>query len=434
MNALLTKDFYPIGKIAVRMLIIIFASAIFLGDNLYFWSKSAAETISTENYGASLEIRNPENIEKEVKETSKKLWNSSLKARYGNIPVRNVAEGIVHIKMTKKINGRPVKINVLEINNKINPDIEITPVLAGEKLSGKASIRSLSRKNNSVAAVNGSFFMPKTGVPLGILMVDKKILTGPIYNRVALGITENGFKMDRVSLDAKLTCGENILTVNNLNIPRMLSTDVIVYDGSWGKKSPAPPKNGVLAVVGSKQLIKLSYESVEIPENSFVISAPKDKIDEFIKQKEVKKFFGRKNINSEINFEIKTIPDWNDVKHIISGGPYLVKNGNLFVDCAEQKFNSIAGRNPRTAAGYTKDGYFIIVTIDGREKTSVGVNLYDLAKIMKSFGCYNAMNLDGGSSTIMQVNGNIVSSPSVKGGIAVSNALTVNIPQKLAQN
>ena len=53
---------------------------------------------------------------------------------------------------------------------------------------------------------------------------------------------------------------------------------------------------------------------------------------------------------------------------------------------------------------------------------------------MKSFGCYNAMNLDGGSSTVMQINGNIVNSPTAKGGIPVSNALTVNIPQKLAQN
>jgi len=432
MNALLTKDFYPIEKIAVRMLIIIFASAIFLGDNLYFWSK--AETINTENYGVNLEIRNSENTVKEEKEISQKLWNVSLNVRYKNAPIRHVADGIVHIRLIKNFKGKPVKINVIEINRKINPDIEIMPVLAGEKLAKKANILTLSKKNNSIAAVNGSFFMPKTGVPLGIMMIDKKILTGPIYNRVALGITESGFKTDRVSLDAKLTYGENVLTVNNLNIPRMLSTDTIVYDGNWGKKSPAPPKNGVLAVVENKQLVKLSYESVEIPESGFVISGQKEKINEFITRKEVRKFFGKKNNEPEIIFEMKTNPDWTDVKHIISGGPYLVKNGNLYVDCAEEKFNSIAGRNPRTAAGYTKDDNFIIVTIDGREESSVGVNLYDLAKIMKNFGCYNAINLDGGSSTVMQVNGNIVNSPSVKGGIPVSNALTVNIPQKLAQN
>jgi len=433
MNVLLTKDFYPVGKIAVRMLIVIFASAIFLGDNLYFWSRSAAETVSAEFYGANLEIRNPEGLEQEVKETTKKLWYASLKTRY-NAPAKNVADGVAHIKMTKKINGKPIKINVVEINTKVNPDIEIMPVLAGENLANKATIKSLSKKNNSLAAVNGSFFMPKTGVPLGLLMIDKKIITGPVYNRVALGITENGFKTDRVSLDAKLTYGENILTVNNLNVPRMLSSDVIVYNGIWGKKSPSPPKNGILAVVENGKLLKLSQESVEIPENGFVISSPKSKIDEFFTRKEVKKSFFKKENDLKIDFEIKTNPEWTDVKHIISGGPYLVKSGKLFVDINEEKFTAITGRNPRTAAGYTKDGCFIIVTVDGREKSSVGVTLYDLAKIMKSFGCYNAMNLDGGSSTVMQVNGNIVNSPSTKGGIPVSNALTVNIPQKLAQN
>jgi len=430
MNVLLTKDSYPIGKIAVRLLIIFFAAAIFLGDNLYFWSRSEAETI---NYGADLQIKNPETVEQDVKKANQKLWALSLKERYGNAPVKTVADGIVHIRLVKRIKNNPIKINVVEINTKINPDVEILPVMAGEKLSSKANIRTLSKKNNSVAAINGSFFVPKTGNPLGVMMIDKKILTGPVYNRVALGITDDGFEMERISLDAKLTYGENILTVNNINVPRMLSTDVIIYDTNWGKKTPAPHKNGVLAVVENNALLKLSYESAEIPENGFVISAPKDMIEEFTAQPETKRIFGIKRAEI-INLEVKIIPNWENVKHIISGGPYLVKNGNLFVDCVEQKFNSIAGRNPRTAIGYTKDGHFIMVTVDGREESSVGVNLYDLAKIMKGFGCYNAMNLDGGSSTVMQVNGNIVNSPSVKGGIPVSNALTVNIPQKLAQN
>ena len=434
MNALFIYDPYPFGKIAVRMLILFFAAAVFSGDNLYFWGRSEAEALNAENYSTNLQIKNSENEDLNTKKIQREQWNSSLKKRYKNAPVRHIEEGIAHIILTKRINGYPVKINVVEVNPKINSDIKIQPVLAGENLAEKATVRTISKKNNSKVAVNGSFFMPKSGIPLGLIMIDKKIISGPIYNRVALGIKADGFEMDRVSLDAKLTYGENILTVDNINVPRMLSSDVIIYNESWGKKTPSPNKNGIIATVSEGKILKMSYESTEIPENGFAISAPQEKITEFLQQKEMPKKFLRKTEQPVIVTDIKTNPQWENTEHIISGGPYLVKNGNLYVDIKEQKFTSIAGKNPRTAVGYTKEGYLIIAAIDGRTKSSVGVNLYDLGKIMKEFGCYNAMNLDGGSSTVMQINGNIVNSPVIKGGIAVSNALTVNISEKLAKN
>jgi exopolysaccharide biosynthesis protein len=54
------------------------------------------------------------------------------------------------------------------------------------------------------------------------------------------------------------------------------------------------------------------------------------------------------------------------------------------------------------------------------------MTLNELAGFMKSIGCLNAMNLDGGGSTVMYVNGKVVNQPSMKGGIALSNALTLD--------
>lgn len=93
----------------------------------------------------------------------------------------------------------------------------------------------------------------------------------------------------------------------------------------------------------------------------------------------------------------------------------------------EQKLGAIGGKNPRTAIGYTQDGNFIMVAVDGREGASVGLTLKELAWFMKSIGCINAMNLDGGGSTVMYVNGRVVNMPKVKGGIALSNALTIDL-------
>ena len=132
-------------------------------------------------------------------------------------------------------------------------------------------------------------------------------------------------------------------------------------------------------------------------------------------------------INDKVSLDIKTLPEWSDVNHIISGGPYLVKDGQVYVDIQDEKLLAIGGRNPRTAIGYTKDNKFIIITADGREGSSIGMTLKELAYLMQSLGCVNAMNLDGGGSTVMYVNGMIANKPPVQGGIALSNALTISV-------
>ena len=105
---------------------------------------------------------------------------------------------------------------------------------------------------------------------------------------------------------------------------------------------------------------------------------------------------------------------------------YLVKDGQVFVDAAAQKLNSVTGRNPRTAIGYTRDNEFIMITVDGREHASIGMTLGETARLMKEFGCVEAMNLDGGGSTVMYVSGKVVNKPAQAGGIPISNALTIS--------
>ena len=91
-----------------------------------------------------------------------------------------------------------------------------------------------------------------------------------------------------------------------------------------------------------------------------------------------------------------------------------------------EKLGAIGGKNPRSAIGYTKDGTLIMVAVDGREGSSVGMTLMQLAGFMKSIGCEGAINLDGGGSTVMYVNGKIVNNPQQKGGIPLSNALVLS--------
>lgn len=340
-------------------------------------------------------------------------FNKKIRQKYKKGLIIDVDRGVKQIKLTKYYQGKPVRINVIEVNTDINPDIKLTPVIASDTLGSKSTITSIAKKNNSIVAINGTFFKPQTGVPLGTLMIDKKMYTGPIYNRVAMGIFDNGYDMARVELNAKLKSGDKTLKVDNINQPRMLSTYVIVYTKEWGKMAPACPKYGQQIAVENNKVTAISTSPLAIPEDGFVIVAPSQKLTEIAKEK-------------NIELEVQTIPNWENVNHIIGGGPYLVKKNQVYVDVAEEKLGSIGGRNPRTAIGYTADNNLIIVTVDGREKASVGMTLFELANFMKSIGCYNAMNLDGGGSTVLYVKGKISNHPQYKGGIALSNALALN--------
>ena len=281
-------------------------------------------------------------------------------------------------------------------------------------MASKSKISNIAKKENAIVAINGGYFKPQTGVPLGTLMIDKKIYTGPIYDRVAMGIFDNEYEMARIKLKANISTNIGDLKIDNVNQPRMLSTHTIVYTPEWGKTTPTTPKYGSQLVVVDNKIIKVTQSSCEIPENGFVVIGPSKKIDTI-------------KLAKHCELRLKTSPDWKDVNHIISGGPYLVKNNEIFVDMTEQKLSAIGGRNPRTAIGYTKDNNLILLTADGREGSSIGLTLVELAQLMKEYGCVNAMNLDGGGSTVMYVKGNVVNKPAVNGGIPLSHTLTVNL-------
>ena len=422
MYALLLEEQINSKKMAVNSCCCMLALAIFFGQGMFMNnSLFASEPSQSINMGDSLFSKGtppPGNAFSLITEKAK--WNSEIKQKYRNAQINYVEDGIVHIKLTKYINSQPIKINIVEINRKINPNIELSPALASNNsLARKASIQSIAQRNNSIIAINGTYFKPQTGVPLGTLMIDGKLLTGPIYNRVAMGIGEKDFKMARVELNAKLVNNTNEITVNNINQPRMLSTYVLAYTRDWGEKSPPTPPYGVQMAIQDNKITQISDGSINIPQNGFVISGPKEKLEPF---------FNGKSVYLNIN----TSPNWDNVKHIISGGPYLVRDGQVYVDVQDQKLGAIGGKNPRTAIGYTENNNLILITIDGREQASVGITLNDLAKYMKSIGCVNAMNLDGGGSSVMYVKGHIVNQPSIRGGIALSNAFSVSVQSQIS--
>lgn len=88
--------------------------------------------------------------------------------------------------------------------------------------------------------------------------------------------------------------------------------------------------------------------------------------------------------------------------------PFLIING----EPAKMEGNGGWGTAPRTAIGQRRDGTVVFVVVDGRSISSAGVSIKTLQEIMIEQQCYNAANLDGGSSTVLQYEGEIVNNPS----------------------
>jgi exopolysaccharide biosynthesis protein len=115
--------------------------------------------------------------------------------------------------------------------------------------------------------------------------------------------------------------------------------------------------------------------------------------------------------------EASSFSKWK-MQTAIGGGPVLLQDGEIKItNNEERKFGGKAINNPepRTAIGYTKDNKLVILICEGRSADAAGLSLIQLANVLKEIGCTEAVNLDGGGSSCMLINGKETNTPSSKG-------------------
>ena len=101
------------------------------------------------------------------------------------------------------------------------------------------------------------------------------------------------------------------------------------------------------------------------------------------------------------------------VRDALSAGPALIMDGDIRITADEEVFfgSSIPDVHPRSAAGKTADGALLVLVVDGRQDLSRGVYLEELASLMLDLGAVEALNLDGGGSSTLVVNGTLLNRP-----------------------
>ena len=95
------------------------------------------------------------------------------------------------------------------------------------------------------------------------------------------------------------------------------------------------------------------------------------------------------------------------VTEAVSFGPAIIVNGKKTINNGDGGW----GIAPRTAIAQRKDGAIILLVIDGRQVNSLGATLREVQDVLYEYGAYNATNLDGGSSSTLFYNDEVINNP-----------------------
>jgi uncharacterized protein YigE (DUF2233 family) len=343
-------------------------------------------------------------------EAAKRAAQKRLAAR--PIPPQQFADDLVDSTIAPGVVHRycrsPLNIHVIDIDMAKAP-VKVQPYLAGEQFDRLADVAVHARESKAIAAINANYFK-KNGTPLGTLIIDGEWIAGPIYDRVSMGITRTGeVKIDRVSLNGVLVSDNpnlNKIWVNNINQPRRNGSRLVAYTGRWGKNVRMDYAGCLVAVDSQGQVLNKSTTFMSIPAGGYVLSDSKNSpIDSL-------------SAGDKVQLTWQTQPgDWQDVVEAVSGGPMLIKDGKLFLDLQDEKFRrgwTGAQIRARTIAGVTRNNHLLLATVEGPH------TLWDCAKFLYKLGAVDAMNLDGGGSTTMIVNGQRVTGLSHQRRVATS--------------
>lgn len=326
----------------------------------------------------------------------------------GDLSVRTIMPGIVH-----KIHRGAMYINVLDIDL-AKANVTVKPVLAGESFHTLEDVKDQAQHANAIAAVNGNYFK-RDGTPLGTLMMNGEWIAGPLYDRTSMGITRDGrVFVDRVSLHGTLTTSndaEPTIWVNNINQPRRHGAHLIAYTRRWGDAVEMQYEGTLVAVDSTGQVCAKDGWRLPIPAGGYVLSDSKESP------------IAKLNIgdSAALTWQVSP-PEWADVVNAVSGGPVLIRDGKLFVDLHDEMFSKAwtgSQIHARTAVGVTANRHVLLATIEGPH------TLWDVAKFLKKLGAVDAMNLDGGGSTTMVIQGQAVTHNSSKFERRVASSLVV---------
>jgi len=312
-----------------------------------------------------------------------------------------------------------------------DPYISIGPAESLNEPGLRETLSTLLVDHGAVAGVNADFFGMANirGASFGPTVRDGQLLSvGTGLNRegnehatLYIQYPHNPFIIYSQTQIDFLNNGERNIEIQSINKITDMVLPIIVTTAAMDDTSVLDYRfSGLFKIVVENGFITYlsGYgETVNVPDNGFVVVVPRVSAD-WINQ-----FFA---VGQETAFTVRSGVDLGSIVQSVGGGGRILLDGEYVEDGLV-----IAGRHPRTAVGISEDRrHIIMAVIDGRGH-SVGATHAETADIMREFGAYNAMMLDGGGSSTIGVSTpqdpqiRIVNTPSEGTQRRVINALAV---------
>jgi hypothetical protein len=360
--------------------------------------------------------------------------------------VSRVAPGVRWTRIVRE--GGPWRVNVLAVA----PGARVVAAPAGDAAGERVRPSVVSRRLAAVAAVNGGYF-DGDGYPVGALAAGGRLLSEPVGGRSALLVSAAPHRVGPLRFEGAVRLAGEELVLDGVNRipgeipacggrggdlpterPSAVTTctdpsELVLFTAEWGARTPRMPGALEAAVRGGVVASLRSGGGSELPPEAAVLAATGS----------ARGALRAAGVGAglELDPAISMRSSVVAPAYVVSGGPRLLAGGRVRVRSSAEGFNPlsapwfhgsfVASRQPRTMAGVRRDGSLLLVTVDGRRPGwSAGVTLQEGARVMRSLGARDALNLDGGGSTAMAVRGRRVNLPSDPGGERpVSDALLV---------
>ena len=345
---------------------------------------------------------------------------------------RVLAPGIAYQKRLEFTRHGPVVLHTLTAPRP-GGLYSLEPVLSNGVIPGRETLTQMQRRVSplaTAAGINGDF-ADAGGVPNGTFLDDGIYKSAPNPERSSIGIATNGsLVVQRFGLLSTWQGGNQRRALVGINRPPGPG-GVTIFTPNWG--AVTPPASGTVESMivsfpsitaggelrGQVVQMNLSGGGTPIPPNGAVLVG-RGAMGGRLQQEA--------GPGQSINIRLVPSPPWQGpVEDAIGGGPELVRNGRPVFRAAEEFSTEILSlRQARAAIGQRRDGAIVMVAVDGDlGGHSVGMTNFELAQALVRLGAVTAAAVEGGPSTAMAFDGQLLSRPSAGPERPVSEGLFV---------
>lgn len=317
---------------------------------------------------------------------------------------KDLGNGLAYTFWQDDMSGLPVRIYALTLA----PDsrYELRPFSGAGAVNGRGRLARAVAANGARAAVNACYF-DTDGWVIGNCKWNGSFFGVDDTPRSAFIVDKEGkasIQKDLSYLGTVSLPDGRTLTIKGLNRQR-ITDDLVLFNRNYAGSTRTNEHGREVRVSKGRATEVSAKGNMRLDRESLVLSGHGANADALARVRRGDRVAIAQTLGSRLADEARLV---------VGGGPLLVEKGVVNVRSREESIapDIAYGRAPRTGIGIKADGTVLLMVVDGRSRYSAGMSLKEFATYLKRFGAVSAVNLDGGGSSEMVLDGKIMNRPS----------------------